>query len=63
MQMIDEQLGKGVKREGMREHAIDDILQMYRFYEESWEEAYIHSNRKNLARRPRTFKKYCETED
>lgn len=30
MQMTDEQLGKGMKQEGMPEHVIDDILQVYR---------------------------------
>jgi len=61
--MIDEQLGKGMKQEGMPEHVIDDILQMYRFHEELWDETYIQSNRENLARWPRTCKEYCETED
>jgi hypothetical protein len=58
MQMTDEQLG-----EGMPERVIDDILQMYRFHDELWEETYIRSNRENLARRPQTFKERCETED
>jgi uncharacterized protein YbjT (DUF2867 family) len=54
--LTDEQLEEGMKKEGMLQHMIKDMLEMFRFHEELWEDTYIHSNRGNLARRPRTFK-------
>jgi hypothetical protein len=63
LKLTDEQLGEGMKQEGTPEHVVNDMLEMFRFHEEIWEETYIHSNRDNLARQPRSFKEYCETVD
>ncbi|GJC80934.1 hypothetical protein ColLi_03772 [Colletotrichum liriopes] len=48
---------------GFPPHVIDDMIDAFRFHEQVWEATYVHSNRKNLARQPRTFKEYCQTED
>ena len=63
VQLSDEQMGSNMKSEGMPQHVIDDMLEMFRFHEEYWGQTYTHSNRKNLARAPRTFKEYCKTEN
>jgi hypothetical protein len=61
--LTDEQLGEGMKKEGTPEHTIKDMLEIFRFHEELWEDTYVYSNRENLTRPSRTFKEYCEAED
>jgi uncharacterized protein YbjT (DUF2867 family) len=63
VQLSDEQLAEWMKQAGTPEHVVDDRLQMFRFQEEVWEDTYVDSNRANLARRPRTFREYCQAQD
>ncbi|KAK0301941.1 hypothetical protein LTR01_009066 [Friedmanniomyces endolithicus] len=63
MQVTDQQMRGGMEQEGMPQHVINDMLGMFRYHDEFWEKTYIHSNREQLARAPRTYKAYCEAED
>jgi uncharacterized protein YbjT (DUF2867 family) len=62
VQLTDEELRVGMELQGMPSNAIDDISELFRFDEELCEKTYIHSNRDTLARLPRTFTEFCETQ-
>ncbi|GKT95267.1 hypothetical protein Ct61P_13117 [Colletotrichum tofieldiae] len=53
----------GLAQAGLPPHAIDDMIDMFKFQESMWENVLVESNRKELARRPRTFREYAEAED
>ncbi|KZL67775.1 nad -binding protein [Colletotrichum incanum] len=62
-QITEEESRSLMANAAMPPHVIDDMIDLFRFHEQAWEATYVHNNRKNLARQPRTFKEYCQTED
>ncbi|GKT47731.1 NmrA-like family domain-containing protein 1 [Colletotrichum spaethianum] len=61
--ITEEESRTAMSKAGLPPHIIDDMSEMYKFHDTFWEATYIHSNRANLAREPRTFKEYCQNED
>ncbi|PVH71910.1 NAD(P)-binding protein [Cadophora sp. DSE1049] len=62
-QITDEESRAAMSQAGMPPHVVDDMSDAFKYHELVWEATYIHSNRANLVRQPRTFKEYCENED
>lgn len=62
-QVTEEQARAGMAQSGMPPHAVDDYVDMSKFHEFVWPKVFVETDLSKLARRPHTFKEYCETVD
>ncbi|WYZ35411.1 hypothetical protein EsH8_X_000058 [Colletotrichum jinshuiense] len=61
--ITEEESRAAMTKVGMPPHVVDDMSELFKYHELFWEATFVHSNRANLARQPRTFKEYCQNED